>query len=159
MPLIPARIALTATALTLTVSIFPSHLSSLLVRSAGAPAAQQSTNDVSSQSSLSAPTGKLRVSQEVQLTGDDTWIDTGIDIHAGERVLITATGKLRFADQKSDNGPEGLARGFKDLLRILPYNEAGRGALIGRIGDKDIAQPFLIGAKHDFVAVVDGRLS
>jgi hypothetical protein len=159
MPLIHPRISLAAAAFVLAASLAPSRLSSQLVRQDAAPAAQQSINKDGSQDSPSAPTGKLRVSQEVQLTGDDTWIDTGIDIQAGERVVITAAGKLRFADQKTDNGPEGLARGFKDLIRILPYNEAGRGALIGRIGDKDIAQPFLIGAKRDAVAVVDGRLS
>jgi hypothetical protein len=159
MPLIPARISLTAAAFVLTASLLPGSLSSQLVRDDASPAALQSIKKDGSQDSPSAPTGKLRVSQEVQLTGDDVWIDTGIDIQAGERVVTAATGKLRFADQKNDNGPEGLARGFKDLIRILPYNEAGRGALIGRIGDQDIAQPFLIGAKRDAVAVVDGRLS
>jgi hypothetical protein len=159
MPLIHKRISLTAAAFVFTASLFPSRLSSQLVRQDAAPPAQQSVNKEVSQDSPSPPTGKLRVSQEVQLTGDDIWIDTGINIQAGERVVIAATGKLRFADQKIDNGPEGLARAFKDLIRILPYNEAGRGALIGRIGDKDIAQPFLIGAKRDAVAVVDGHLS
>jgi len=52
-----------------------------------------------------------------------------------------------------------LSRGFKDLIRILPFNDAGRGALIGRIGDKDVAQPFLIGVKRDVVAASGGRLS
>jgi len=105
------------------------------------------------------PPGKKRLSQEVQLTGDESWIDTGVEVQAGEHVLITATGKLRYADAKADNGPDGLARGFKDLLRVLPFNDAGRGALIGRIGDKDIAQPFLIGARRDVLAPVSGRLS
>ncbi len=73
-------------------------------------------------------------------------------------MLITSTGKLRYADAKDDNSPEGLPRSFKDLLRVLPFNEAGRGALIGRIGDKDTAQPFLIGARRDVVAPVSGRL-
>jgi hypothetical protein len=74
-------------------------------------------------------------------------------------VLITATGKLQYADAKDENGPEGLVRGFKDLLRVLPYNEAGRGALIGSIGDRDTAQPFLVGARRDVLAPVSGRLS
>ena len=159
MRLIHARFSLTTAAFVLTASLLPGSLSSQLVREDAAPSAQQPANKDGSQDSPNAPTGKLRVSQEVQLTGDDVWIDTGIDIQAGERILMTATGKLRFVDQKTDNGPEGIARGFKDLIRVLPYNEAGRGALIGRIGDKDIAQPFLIGAKRDAVAVVDGRLS
>jgi hypothetical protein len=101
----------------------------------------------------------MRLSQEVQLTGEQSWIDTGIDVQADEHVLVTATGKLRYADAKDDNGPDGLPRGFKDLLRVLPFNEAGRGALLGLIGDKDVARPFVIGARRDVVAPVSGRLS
>jgi hypothetical protein len=107
----------------------------------------------------SAPSGRLRLSQEVQLTGDSSWVDTGIDVHPGEHVVVTATGKLRYADQQTDTAPAGIARGFKDLLRILPFNGAGRGAVIGRIGDQDTSQPFLIGAKRDLVSPVAGRLS
>jgi hypothetical protein len=99
------------------------------------------------------------VSQEIQLTGDVPWSDTGIDVRPGEHIVVTAAGKLRYADSKEDNGPEGITRGFKDLLRILPLNSAGRGALIGRIGDAEIAQPFLLGADHDVVAPVAGRLA
>src|SRR5947208_15015297 len=82
-----------------------------------------------------------------------------MDIHAGEHVLIAASGKLGCADAKDDNGPDGLPRGFSDLLRVLPFNEAGRGTLIGRIGDKDTAQPFLVGARRDVAAPVSGRLA
>lgn len=103
--------------------------------------------------------GKLRVSQEVQLTGDQTWVDTGIDVQAGEHVIATATGTLRYADQQTDTNPAGIARGFRDLLRNLPMNSAGRGAVIGRIGDKDTSQPFLIGANCDVIAPLSGRLS
>lgn len=106
-----------------------------------------------------APYGKERVSQEVQIPGDQAWVDTGIDVLSGEHVIITATGKLRYGDAKAENGPDGLARGFRDLLRVLPFNEAGRGALIGRIGDKDAAQPFLVGGHRDVLASVAGRLA
>jgi hypothetical protein len=136
----------------------PLSMRAQLVRQDTTPAAQQAT---SPEMSATTPllSGKKRISQEIQLTGEESWLDSGIDIQAGERVLITAAGKLRYADAKGDNGPEGLSRGFKDLLRVLPFNEAGRGALIGRIGDKDTAQPFLIGARRDVVAPVSGRLS
>ncbi len=99
------------------------------------------------------------MSQEIQLTGDSSWVDSGIDVQAGEHVVATATGNLRYADQQTDTTPAGIARGFKDLLRILPFNEAGRGAVIGRVGDKDTSQPFLIGAKRDLVSPISGRLS
>jgi hypothetical protein len=105
------------------------------------------------------PTGKKRLSKDFTLKGDAAWIDTGIDIQPGEHIVASATGKLRYADAKEENGPDGLPRGFKDLLRILPFNATGRGSLIGRIGDADIAQPFLIGASHDVLSPVAGRLS
>jgi LssY C-terminus len=106
-----------------------------------------------------APLGKPRISQEVQITGDQLWSDTGIDVQPGEHIMVTATGKLRYADAKEDNGPDGIPRSFKDLLRILPFNGAGRGALIGRVGEAEIAQPFLLGAGRNVVAPVAGRLA
>ena len=118
-------------------------------------ARQDSQNAVST----STPKGAKRLSQEVQLTGDVSWVDTGIDVQAGEHLLLTATGKLRYANSKDDNGPDGLPRSFNDLLRVLPFNKGGRGALIGRIGDQDTAQPFLIGARREILAPSSGRLS
>ena len=145
----------------LTAAALPHAAHAQLVRENTAPLPQQASANQDSQNSSAAqtPQGKKRLSQEVQLTGEVSWIDTGIDVQAGEHLLITSTGKLRYADAKDDNGPEGLPRSFKDLLRVLPFNEAGRGALIGRIGDKDTAQPFVIGARRDVVAPVSGRLA
>jgi hypothetical protein len=141
--------------------VFPSAFCAQLVRENTSPPSQHLSSSQESEKPASAqtPGGKLRLSQEVQLSGDATWIDTGIDIQAGEHVHITATGKLRYTDAKNDNGPEGLARGFKDLLRVLPFNETGRGALIGRIGDQDTAEPFAIGVRRDVLAPISGRLS
>ena len=103
------------------------------------------------------PNTPRRMSQEVQITGDQIWSDTGIDVRPGEHVVVTASGTLRYADAQEDNGPDGITRGFKDLLRILPFNGAGRGALIGRVGDAEIAQPFLLGARRDVIAPAGGR--
>jgi hypothetical protein len=142
-------------------AVFPSALCAQLIRESTSPPPQRLSSGQESQKPATTPipSGKLRLSQEVQLSGDASWIDTGIDVQAGEHALITATGKLRYTDAKTDNGPEGLARGFKDLLRVLPFNEAGRGALIGRIGDQDTAEPFAIGARRDVLAPIFGRLS
>jgi hypothetical protein len=135
----------------LLIAAFPGSLFAQLVRDSSAPPVPQIASQV--------PPGKKRLSQEIQLTGEESWLDTGMDIQAGEHVLLTATGALRYPDAKSDNGPEGLPRGFMDLLRVLPFNDAGRGALLGRIGDKDTAQTFLVGARRDVLAPVSGRLS
>ncbi len=137
------------------------------------PAQAQSSGDASSppqseapqaaaaaqSSPTTQPAAKKRLSKVFTLKGDSTWTDTDIDLQSGEKIVVSASGTLRYADAKSDNGPEGLARGFKDLLRILPFNESGRGSLIARIGDADTAQPFLLGASHDTVSIVTGRLS
>jgi hypothetical protein len=135
----------------------PLTLDAQLVREVTARLAQQSPALESG--AASTPSGKLRVRQEVQITGDSSWVDSGIDVQAGEHVVVAATGTLRYTDQQTDSTPAGIARGFKDLLRILPFNGAGRGAVIGRIGDKDTSQPFLIGAKRDLVSPLSGRLS
>jgi hypothetical protein len=144
----------------LIAATLPNLLHAQLVRVDTPPPQQASAKpDSQNPASTQIPPGKKRLSQEVQLTGEESWIDASIDVQPGEHVLITATGKLRYADAKDDNGPEGLPRGFKDLLRVLPFNEAGRGALIGRIGDQDVAQPFVIGVRRDVLAPVSGRLS
>jgi LssY C-terminus len=127
------------------------------------PAPQPSTNpptDATFQTSsvVPAPSAKKRLSKNFTLKGDTAWLDTGVDLQPGERLVVAAQGKLRYADAKNDNGPEGLSRGFKDLLRILPFNGAGRGAVIALIGDADTSQPFLVGASTDVVSPITGRV-
>ena len=151
---IARQIVFLVLALLFVAALLESPAHAQLVREA-APARQTVTDHNDSKT----PTGKMRVSQEVQITGDQDWVDTGIDVQPGEHVVITASGTLRYGDAKEDNGPDGLTRGFRDLIRVLPFNGAGRGALIGRIGDKDAAQPFLVGARRDMVAPVAGRLA
>lgn len=91
------------------------------------------------------------------LSGKTQWLDTNIDVQPGDALRFTATGSLQYPASKT-NGPEGLGRSWKDLLRVFPLNEAGRGALIGRIGSSDAARPFLIGPAHEMRAPIAGRL-
>jgi len=142
----------------LLAGVLSSSLAAQLTRDTSSSAVPPANSIQDTSSSQNLP-GKRRLSQEIQLTGDQLWSDTGIDVQAGERIVITATGKLRYSDAQDDNGPEGRTRGFSDLVRILPFNDAGRGALIGRIGDAEIALPFLIGARKDVLAPINGRLS
>ena len=96
-------------------------------------------------------------SHELDVTGNQLWTDTGVDVAPGQSLSVTATGSLQFADGGSA-APQGATRGWKDLLRSLPVNSAGRGALIGRIGSDDAAQPFLVGAQVTLKVRVPGRL-
>jgi hypothetical protein len=86
------------------------------------------------------------------------WIDTNIDLTAGDTLHIAATGQLQYSNARQANGPAGLPRGFADLIRNLPVNSAGRGALVGRIGSIEAARPFLIGELMNSQAPVTGRL-
>ncbi len=139
--------------------------------SGGIPIGAQSTGDASSSpaqqpavSTEAKPATAVDPSKVIQtmsltLEGAKVWVDTGINLEPGQRIAVTSEGSLRYADAKADNGPDGLTRGFKDLIRILPVNAVGRGAVIGRIGDADIAQAFVIGAKKEIVAPVSGKLA
>lgn len=129
-----------------------------LVGDEGPPPASQ-VDTSKARKSTQIPAGKKRLSKDFTLKGDSYWTDTNIGVQPGEHVLITVTGKLRYFDVKEENGPEGVPRGFKDLLRVLPFNGAGRGALIGRIGDADTAETFLVGERRDVLAPVAGPLA
>jgi hypothetical protein len=148
--------------------VFPALLFSMLVSPRlaaqlvgdAAPKPQQSTSapeTSAAKTATPAPVGKKLSSKNFTLKGTTVWTDTGLTVEPGQHIVVTADGTLRYADAKEDDGPTGLARNFKDLIRILPDNGSGRGALLGRIGDPDTAQPFLIGAHKDVVAPVGGK--
>jgi hypothetical protein len=96
-------------------------------------------------------------SYQVDMDASKQWVDTKIDVNPGEKLHITATGTITYAKAGSC-GPDGLARNFKDLIHQYAVSDAGHGALIGRLGSEDVAEPFLIGASKDYVAPVANRL-
>ena len=95
--------------------------------------------------------------KEIDISAAQVWTDSGIDLKAGDTITVAATGTLQFSGAKPC-GPEGLPRGWMDLVTQLPLNEAGRGALLGRISDSPAARPFLIGPRTQRTAPVSGRL-
>jgi hypothetical protein len=104
-----------------------------------------------------APAQAPPTSKELEVTGNQPWTDTGVDLQTGQTVTITATGKLQYMDGNTP-GPQGAARSWRDLIRAMPVNSGGRGALIGRWGSDEAAQPFLIGASLQLPVRVAGRL-
>ncbi len=95
---------------------------------------------------------------KLDLNPGSGWVDTGVDLKPGDTTSISANGQLQYTDAQQANGPEGLARGFMDLIRNYPKNDAGRGTLIGRIGNSDAARPFFIGTQYAGEARIAGRL-
>jgi len=97
------------------------------------------------------------LAKELDVDATQQWIDSGVDLRAGDSLQFTSTGTLNLANNKTA-GPDGAPRGFRDLLKSYPVNEAGQGALIARIGSSDAAVPFLIGASRQFQSPRAGRL-
>lgn len=95
---------------------------------------------------------------ELDLKPTDEWVDSGVELKAGDKIKITASGQLQYLNARQGNGPEGLPRGWADLARIFQFNDAGRGALIGRIGSGEADRPFLAGALITKQVPVAGRL-
>ena len=128
---------------------------SVLVSASPAATAQTSATD-----SGGAP-------RTVEVPGTKQWVDTAIDLRGGAKLRFTASGQISYpADDglagKSRTvgsfGPDGLPRGFADLIHQYAVSSAGHGALIGRIGSESYAQPFAVGASKEYDVPVAGRL-
>ena len=103
-----------------------------------------------------AATGNRLLNYHVQVAGQQQWTDTKIDLVPGDKVEFSSSGKLSFMAR--DCSPDGLARGWADLIRSLPVNNAGNCTLIGRIGEADTSVPFAIGSKKEVDVRRGGRL-
>lgn len=88
---------------------------------------------------------------------DGSWLDTGVFLSAGELADFTVTGSLTLGDNRQVT-PDGLDRGWKDLLRQFPLNQAKVGALIGRVSDMGASVPFSIGASGQVPMPTTGKL-
>jgi hypothetical protein len=116
----------------------------------------------------SAPTtaGSIK-SYEIDVAGKVEWVDTNVDVRGGAKLRFTATGKITYPPDTSYTGksrtlgtfgPDGLPRGWADLIHQYAVKDAGHGALIGRFGSDAYAQPFLVGASKEYDVPVAGRL-
>jgi len=115
------------------------------------------TSNVSAQAPAANTKATTATSVNATVSGDTQWVDTGVDVNAGDKLHLTATGTVDFKD-KPGVGPGGAQRGWADTLRALSVPNAGRGALVGQIGNDRAATPFLVGADATIVAPVAGRL-
>ena len=91
------------------------------------------------------------------------WVDSNVDVRGGERLRVTASGKLTYPPAGKDPnertfGPDGLERGWADLIHAYAVPDANHGELIARVGSGDAAQPFSIGLTKDVTIPVAGRL-
>lgn len=95
-------------------------------------------------------------STDVAVAADKPWTDTSVTLQAGDRCQFRAEGSVTFTGQLST--PDGLPRGWRDVLAALPVGSAGRGALIARIQGEAAPPAFVLGSKGEFVAATSGKL-
>lgn len=114
-----------------------------------------------------APATPKGTRREIEVPAGKQWVDTNVDLRAGAKVRFAATGQITYpADQSYKGklrtsgtfGPAGLPRKYQDLVHQYAANDAGHGALIGRIGAADYAQPFAIGESKEYDVPTAGRL-
>jgi hypothetical protein len=111
----------------------------------------------------SQPTSTTGAPSEFNVPATIEWLDTNLDLRAGERIRLTASGTIKYpADKKHPDGrtfgPDGLERSYEDLIHQYAVTDAGHGALVARLGPADSGQPFLVGASKEYEAPVAGRL-
>ena len=94
---------------------------------------------------------------DLTVPSEKAWTDTGIDLLAGDTLRITAEGTINYTTTKTC-GPDGGKRDWGDLLKALPVNDVGRGALVGLVGESGTAKAFLVGSKFEGTVGANGRL-
>ena len=106
---------------------------------------------------LPAP-GAMPAGKSISLPGNEAWVDTGVDVQAGDVYQFDASGEINYTGARSATPPDGSPKGWRDLTRAFPSEGANRGAVIGRIGSGDAALPFLIGTSKQATMPIAGRL-
>jgi hypothetical protein len=102
--------------------------------------------------------GSVGSKSKYQLSvGGGDWQPVGVVLATGEVVEFHASGKITLSDGHSA-GPDGVARGWTDLLRLYPMSSADSGALIGRLGTGSAGLPFLIGSSRNWTVPASGPL-
>jgi hypothetical protein len=103
------------------------------------------------------PPAQTTVTQQRDITGKQQWTDTAIDLYPGDVVKFHATGTVQRPGAQAC-GPDGRVRDWHDITARYPDNQAGTGALLGRIGVTDKTSTFDVGSHHETKVQTAGRL-
>ncbi len=100
-----------------------------------------------------ADTGKI-VKLTERNTAQSAWLDTGIRVKRGDRIVSTATGSINWVNSGYVTDPRGnpqIGQWTRTGNQVIFY-----GALVGRIGQS--GQFFLMSDKYSDKAMADGSL-
>lgn len=93
--------------------------------------------------------------RRVNVAGTQPWTDSGLDLRAGDRVHITATGTVfHNLPTASSAGPDGAPD--PNLRQFNVLADANHAGLLGRLGES--GDPFQVGSDSTFAAPTAGRL-
>ena len=120
------------------------------------PAGSRAVQPIPLTAADGADSAKPKSKYRLTVTGGG-WQPASVPLLAGDRVEFHATGEMTLSDGHTAN-PDGVPRGWTDLLRLYPLSSADSGALIGRIGTGDAELPFLIGSSRIWTAPSSGPL-
>jgi len=123
-----------------------------------APARPRTTID--DRATTTTPTERGSLDKTIEVPGNSHGTDTGIDLRAGDRVTITATGNIIAGRRAGSVTADGGRAGFGSIAGTYPVASSGVGALIGyiRLPNGQATQPFVVGSQQTITAPVDGRL-
>jgi hypothetical protein len=98
-----------------------------------------------------------KVVASVTVPGTEPFTDTGVDLKKGDKVTITATGKVQpsVTDPNVFATPDGVAN-RPDLRQYNVIPNVNHSGLMGWIGDN--GAPFQVGSRDVFTAPKAGRL-
>ena len=147
----PRAILMTATLVAFTA------LNASTQQTASAEAAAVPANTAPA-ASTTTPATSLQPSYTIQVDGSTQWVDTKIDVRGGTKLKITTEGTITYPSKKKTFGPEGLARGFADLIHEYAVPNGAHGELIGRLGTNGVLEPFEVGNGATYTAPVAERL-
>ena len=103
------------------------------------------------------PSAQVTLTEQRDVTGNQQWTDTAIDVYPGDVVKFHATGTLNRPGAPAC-GPDGRVRDWHDITARYPDNQAGAGALLGRVGVTDKTRTFGVGSHHETKVQTAGRL-
>jgi len=107
---------------------------------------------------LGGPSSSQDSEKIVNVFAETRETDTGVDLRAGDRVSVSATGTI-YSRGSGGITPEGNRR-YDTASGVIPMPDAPFGALLGyiRTPNGQATRPSLIGSQQTFTAPQDGRL-
>ena len=103
----------------------------------------------------SAPVGTSgQMARTIVVPATQRWVDSDVDVRAGEVIQVQAQGNIRMSDNTNDGAnPSGSWSGRR--AAAAPFPDKPAGALIARIGN---SSPIFVGDIGEISAVTSGRL-